>query len=152
MDKFCPVVFAVDSSIPPTQSLEGRISFDVQIFDYDDWPYKVIFSTDGIEGNTLLSHINEFYKEHPEIPICRRPHIIHVAGKYVLMRVVRGMSIRRSSGEIVQSEPGTYHLITRDPDLQGIVWVLNALQQNASASTEILYSYSDLINKVNLLP
>lgn len=140
------------ASIPPTQSLDGRISFDVEIFDYDDWPYKIIFSSDGVEGNTLLSHLNSFYKEHSEIPICRRPHLIHVAGKYVIMRIVRGVAIRKASDEIVQSEPGIYHLITRDLDLQGIVWVLNGLQLHATASTEILYSYPDLINKVNLLP
>jgi hypothetical protein len=140
------------ASIPLTQSLEGRVSFAVQIFDYDDWPYKVIFSTDGIDGDTLLSHTNKFYEKHPEILGCRRPQIIHVAGKYVIMRAVRGMSMKKASGELVQVEPGTYHLITRDPDLQGIVWVLNALQQHATASTEILYSYTDLINKVNSLP
>lgn len=135
-----------------TQSLEGRISFAVEIKDYDDWPYKVIYSTDGIAGNTLLSHLNTFYEEHPEILICRRPHLIHVAGKYVIMRAVRGMSLRKASGEIEQIELGTYRLIIKDPDLQGIVWVLNSLQQNASASIEILYSYVDLINKVNLIP
>jgi len=111
----------------------------------------MIFSTDGVEGNTLLSHLNAFYEEHPEMTICRRPQLIHVAGKYVIMRIVRGVTIRKASGEIVRPEPGTYHLITKAPDLQGIVWVLNGLQQYASASTEILYSYTDLINKVNLL-
>lgn len=43
---------------------------------------------------------------------------------------------------------GTFHVLTADPDLQGIVNVLNGLQQNALASTHILYKYPDLVNRV----
>ena len=141
------------ASIPPTKALGKRINPLMQINNYDDWPYRVVYSTSGLEGITILNHINSFYETHIEIPANRRPHIIHVAGKYVIMRVIQGMKLHKySTGEEEDVAVGTYQLITKDADLQGIVWVLDALQHNATASTQILYSYGDFINKVNLLP
>jgi hypothetical protein len=46
-------------------------------------------------------------------------------------------------------ELGTFRHFTRDPDLQGILWVLNGLQQRATASTHILYCYGEIINRVH---
>jgi len=140
------------ASIPPTESLEGRLSFIVQIERYDDWPYKIIYASDGIAGTTLLHHLNDFYMANPSIPTVRRPHIIHVAGKYLILRVVPGLQIGTgAAGETPrQPELGTFQLFTRDADLQGMLWVLNYLQQYAQASNEITFSYGDLINKVNL--
>lgn len=135
------------ASIPPMQSLEGRISFTIEITNYDDWPYKVIYSSNGIAGPTLIEHLNSFYEQHGEIPINRRPNLIHVAGKYLIIRIVPGVAVRSSSDEHRELESGVFHLSTREPDLSGIVWVLNALQERASASTEITYSYRELINK-----
>jgi len=138
------------ASIPLTSSLEGRVSFTVQIMNYEDWPYKVIYATNGINGETLLSHLTTFYNNHPEIPIHRRPNLIHVAGKYIVVRATPGLIIKNaSSGLIKQPEPGAFRLLTRDSDLQGIVWVLTQLQDIAAASTEISYSYRSLVNKVN---
>lgn len=141
------------ASIPPTKSLNGRISITITISNYDDWPYKVIYATNGLEGITIINHINSFYCCHPEIPLNRRPNIIHVAGKYIIMRVIEGVNVYNSSTKKkIELSVGTYHLIKRYADLQGIIWVLDALQINATASTQILYSYGDFINKVNFLP
>lgn len=139
------------ASIPPTESLEGRVSFTVEIVGYDDWPYKIIYASNGIAGPTLLEHLSEFYTSNPSIPICRRPQLIHVAGKYVILRAVPGLSIASTtSGQPARvPEPGSFNLITRDPDIQGILWALNSLQQHAQASAEISYGYGDLINNVN---
>jgi hypothetical protein len=140
------------ASIPPMKSLEGRISFAIEIYDYDDWPYKIVYATNGLAGETILQHVNSFYAQHPDIPITRRPHIIHVAGKYVIMRIVRGMKLFNAKDGAEKELPqGNFHLFTRDPDLQGILWVLDGLQQNAAASAEITFSYRDLIKKVNLV-
>jgi hypothetical protein len=140
------------ASIPPMKSLEGRVSFAITIGDYDDWPYKIVYATNGLEGGTILQHVNSFYAQHPDIPITRRPHIIHVAGKYVIIRIVHGMKLFSATDGSEKELPlGNFHLFTRDPDLQGILWALDGLQQNAAASTEILFSYRDLIKKVNLM-
>jgi hypothetical protein len=141
------------ASIPPTRSLEGRVSFTIEISDYDDWPYKIIYAPKGIAGETLHQHVLDYYQSHPDIPLARRPHLIHVAGQYVIMRATRGMNLwSRSTMKQEKVELGTFHLIKRDPDLQGIIWALNSLQQHAQTSTEIMFSYGELINRVNLLP
>lgn len=139
------------ASIPPTESLEGRLSFAVELSGYDDWPYKIVYASDGIAGTTLLQHVQDFYDANPGIPVTRRPQLIHVAGKYVILRAVAGLLLGLvNPGEQPRElDPNSFHLITRTPDLQGILWVLNSLQQNAQASTEILFSYGELINKVN---
>jgi len=41
---------------------------------------------------------------------------------------------------------GTFSVVTQDSDLQGITWVLDGLQSNATASTHILFRYDDLIS------
>jgi hypothetical protein len=138
------------ASIPPTRSLEGRLSITTQLLDYDDWPYKIVYASAGLDSTTILGHVHDFYLQRPEIPIARKPNIIHVAGQYAIFRVVREMTFRKTSGgQDEKPEIGTFRVMTRDPDLQGIIWVLHALQQNAAASTDILFSYGELINKVH---
>lgn len=137
------------ASIPKTTSLEGRVNPLLKIKDYDDWPVKIIYSTDGIACETLCFHLNKFYREHPEIPICRRPNFIHVSGKYCIIRAKPGMNYQ-NKGHKINLNIGDYYPICSDPDLHGIVWVLNELQVNALASTHILFSYEDLINRLLL--
>ena len=136
------------ASIPPMGSLEDRVAFDIQILDYDDWPYKILYASDGIQGVTLFRHLLDFYAVHPDIPTGRRPNIIHVAGKYAIMRVGRGKIVMSSSGQPRPIEVGQFHLFDTSADLQAVVWVLDELQQKAQASTQILYSYVELANKV----
>lgn len=132
------------ASIPPTKSLERRVSPFVDILGYDDWPYKIIYASNGLEGPTIFKHVQTFYAENSNIPTNRRPHLIHVAGKYVIFRVIPGMKL--VSGEEI--ETGTFRLISRDPDLQAIIWALDGLQSNAASSTQIFFSYHDVITKV----
>lgn len=138
------------ASIPPTRSLEGRLSFTSEILDYDDWPYKVIYATNGLEGDTILNHLNKFYIEQPEIPLTRRPNLIHVAGKYIIIRAVTGITIRQKATGIDRiPELGSFQLLSKDPDLSAIVFTLDNLQQNAAASTEIFFSYRWIVNKIH---
>jgi hypothetical protein len=141
------------ASIPPTQPLVGRVSFGLTIKNYDDWPYKVIYATDGVSAPTLMQHIGAFYERNPDIPLGRRPNVIHVSGKYAVFRAVEGMSVwDRSTQRNEPMAPGTFRFFTEDPDLQGLLWVLESLQQRATASTHILYSYGDILNQINGLP
>jgi hypothetical protein len=141
------------ASIPNTTSIEGRVAGFLNLSGYEDWPYKVIYSTDAIASDTLLQHINNFYAANPQIPIFRRPNVIHVSGKYVIFRAITGMQVVDVTTNTITTYPeGTFILQTRDSDLQGIVWALDGLQQRATASTHILYNYGELINRVNNLP
>lgn len=141
------------AGIPPTAPLGNRISFGLSIPDYDDWPYKIIYASDGISPEALLGHLNNYYLSNPSIPIGRRPNVIHVSGKYVIFKAITGMSmwdITKQESEAL--EIGAFRHFTRDADLQGILWVLDGLQRRATASTHILYSYDEIKNQVNGLP
>ena len=81
------------ASIPPTQPLEGRINPSLSVFDYDDWPLKVIYASRGIAPQTLLGHINSFYVANPQIPTSRKVNLIHVAGSCFIARITRDMSL-----------------------------------------------------------
>lgn len=141
------------ASIPPTADLTGRVSFALSITNYEDWPYKIVYASDGIAAQTLLSHLNSFYASNSEIPLGRRPNCIHVAGKYVIFRAVEGMSVWDADKQIHETlTVGEFRVFTREPDLQGMLWVLDGLQQRAAASTHIFYSYGQMMNRVNGLP
>src|SRR3972149_2841477 len=141
------------ASIPPTIPLGDRISFIFSIKNYDDWPYKIIYASDGISADALLGHLNSYYLSNPNIPLGRRPNVIHVSGKYVIFRATAGMilwnAVEQKNEEL---EIGTFRHVTRDPDLQGILRVLDELQLYATASTNIHYSYGEIMNRVNGLP
>ncbi len=137
------------ASIPPTESLDGRVSFTIKIKNYEDWPYKIVYANDGLSSDTILKHLNDFYSSNPQVPIARRPNIIHVAGKYAVFRADEGISRFDPVTKICMPfEPGVFWVSTTDPDLQAICFVLHNLQQRAAASTHILYRYGDLINKI----
>ncbi len=139
------------ASIPPCKSLDGRHSLLIKISNYDDWPYKILYANDGIQGDTLNSHIVSFYTEHPEIPVNRRPNIIHVAGKYVIFRVTSEMVLKSRIGKPDQEiETGAFILETRNPDVQAMVWVLDNLQRHATASNQIFFDYAAILNNVLL--
>jgi hypothetical protein len=139
--------------IPKTSSLDGRLNPALKIKNYDDWPYKIIYASDGISPESLIQHLVAFYEKNNEIPLCRRPNIIHVSGKYVIFRSTDGMLMQGDGGSNrIVPQLGSFQLLTREPDLQGVLWVLDQLQLFATASTHILYSYSDLINQIYGLP
>lgn len=138
------------ASIPATKSLEKRVNPMIKIPDYDDWPYKIIYASNGLTDATILGHINEFYDTNLQIPLNRRPDIIHVAGKYVIFRIKKGMSITNTiQGGTEEAEVGKFHAFITNPDLQAMMWTIDALQKKASASSHIIYNYSEMINKIN---
>jgi Domain of unknown function (DUF6602) len=138
------------ASIPATEPLANRVPFTIDIKNYDDWPYKIVYASNGLNAETILGHLNDFYANNPGIPACRKPNVIHVAGQYVIFRAEAGMSSHnRATNQRTPLEPGTFHIFSTDPDLQAICWVLNGLQERATASTHILFRYVDHINRLN---
>lgn len=114
------------ASIPPTVPIDNRVSFGITIQNYDDWPYKIIYASDGISAESLLDHLNNYYRNNLNIPLGRRPNVIHVSGKYVIFRAIAGMRVwdvnNQKNEELVI---GSFRHFTRDSDLQGILWVLD---------------------------
>lgn len=138
------------ASIPPTEPLEGRVPFTINIQNYVDWPYKIIYASDGLSAATIIGHLDDYYKANLQVPPSRKPNIIHVAGKYVIFRAVKGFSSHDlATNQKTQLEPGTFHIFTAAPDLQGICYVLHGLQERATASTHIFFNYGTLINRLN---
>jgi len=130
-------------SVPPTESLEGRLSPIVKINNYDDWPYKVVYASNGLNLDTILQHLVEFYSENNSVPENRRPNIIHVAGKYYILRCTGDEQVDGKT-----FKPGTFIGFVNRPDPQAIAWVISNIQQRALASDHILFQYKFLINKM----
>jgi len=133
------------ASIPATRPLVGRIAANVILGNYPDWPYKVIYASSGLSAETISEHLNEFFIAHPEIPEERRPNIIHVAGKYII--------IRSAGGELLDGVPqerGSFAVVLDKPDVHGIIWTVDAIQKRATASAYIIFDYSFILNRVHL--
>ena len=141
------------ASIPLTSSLHNRLVAGIDVPDYNDWPLKIVYASNGISATKLLMHLFGFYHLRPEIPFHRRPNIIHVAGKYVLLRTVKNMSDLASEryGTPSKLQIGNYNLLTVGADLQGIQWAIQGLQEKALASSFIIFNYGEMIKKINAL-
>jgi hypothetical protein len=141
------------ASIPPTASLEKRVAPNLKIKNYDDWPYKIIYATEGLSANTILRHLNDYYAANPQVPVSRRPNVIHVAGQYAIFRAESAWNAYdRATGESTPLQAGTFHVFSDEPDVQAICWVLNGLQERATASTHIIFRYGALIKGLTGVP
>ena len=127
------------ASIPPTLPLGNRIPPKFAITDYDDWPYKFIYASDGMLPETLNEHLQTFYRDNPNIPLGRRPNMIHIAGKAWAMRAKSdgwGVDIDTPGNTV---PVGCFSIVKKYPDVQAIMWTLHYLHKAAGASTQILY-------------
>jgi len=133
------------ASIPEKEPLGKRkISLKLEISGYEEWPYKVVYASNGIKPETLLKHTYDFY-EHSEIPPHKRPNIIHVAGRYVIQR------IGKKGGETPQGQkcdPNMFSYSTTAPDVQGLILAIGKIQQIALASRHILVTYTELFDRM----
>ncbi len=111
------------ASIPATAPLETRVVRGINIPNYDDWPFKIVYASDGIASDTLLAHLADFYSDNSHIPNTRRPHVIHVSGKYVIFRGVDGLSLADpATGTVMKAPHGQFFLFGEHPDLLAIMW------------------------------
>lgn len=137
------------ASIPPTLPIGNRVNPMFKFDGYDNWPYKIIYASNGLTAQTILGHINDFYATNSQIPITRRPDIIHVAGKYVIFRIKKGMQIKNPDGTNFNVDEGLYHIFDTNPDRQAMLWTLDELQKMATITNHIIFNYSEIINKIS---
>lgn len=141
------------ASIPATRPLGKRANPNLQVRGYEDWPLKVVYASKGIAADTLLAHVNAFYAEHPEIPLSRRPDIIHVAGTCFIIKFKEGLQVVDRAGQPGRQPPlGSFQLFNDHPDVSALTLVVEELQTRASAATRILFNYSGLLYKMQGLP
>lgn len=130
------------ASIPDKLELKNNILPQFQLDNYDDWPYKIIYASDGLQLKTIIKHLDDFYLQN-SIPLSKRPNIIHVIGKYV---IVRNMDITIDGKN---TNKGQYVAIDSNPDLVAFQCILNDLQQNASASNYIKFNYNTIYDQLS---
>lgn len=132
------------STIPDKMSIEGKKSPMISIDGYTEWPYKVIYASDGISLEALLEHLTAYFKDHPEIPMNKKPDIIHVAGKYCVVKVGEKGGTTRDGTKI---EPNTFFPMSDATDVYALYKVLSEIQGITTSSQHIYYNYIDMINK-----
>lgn len=131
------------ASIPFQLPLGDRHTPMVTIPNYDGWPYKIIYANNGASLVTLLKTIGEYYEEHPEIPLTRQPDIIHVAGKYNVLKIgPEGGSTRNGT----QLDPGAYYGQPDENDIFALQHVIQEIQQKALSAQHLIISYWEMMN------
>jgi hypothetical protein len=136
------------ASIPDKQPLaKGRYHPGMSIPNYEDWPYKIIYASDGwVRPSTLVNNLNTFYADHPGIPFHKRPNLIHIAGKCMAYRASGGFEETRDGTKI---EPNKFSGISVSPDVVALLMATIQIQYIATTSVHIQYDYTDLLNKMN---
>jgi hypothetical protein len=128
------------ASIPEQKELDDeQILPSFSIDNYEDWPYKIIYASDGLELKTILKHVDDFYTTN-KISLYRRPNVIYVPDKYVIYRDMR---------TIIDDKPikkGQYVALDTNPDLIAMMCILNELQQNAACSNFIKFNFGEIYN------
>lgn len=133
------------ASLPDKVALkEGMHNILVTINGYEDWPYKIVYASDGIALNTAINTISSYYEKNNTVPNNKRPNMIHVCGKYNIIRVGKNATTR-AGAKIEENafwgHPGgsdAYALLTTILGIQGVL----------SGSKEIYYNYWELLNKL----
>lgn len=129
------------ASIPATGS-PAYASNLISVPDYSDWPYKIVYASDGIAQDTMVSHIMQFYDENQHIPFERRPNLIHVLGKYTIVRSKKGHKFGFVNGnDGIEIEPGQFVPSNSDPDIQGLMLVAFEMQKKANEANHLLFSH-----------
>ena len=109
------------ASIPPMPKQTGIVPpyLKVPKDRWRDTPYKIIFAYDGLNANTIYNHITGYYNQHAQIPTARRPNVIHVLGKYMIIRTTPGTTVTNPDGRPDVNQPGIgqYKTFITSPDI-----------------------------------
>ncbi len=134
------------ASIPDKQPLSNdRHPPFAVIQGYDDLLYKIIYASSGIELSTALEAITGFYQSRPDIPVHKRPNLIHVSGKYVITRI-EGAGARTRSGDFI--EPNTFYGIPETSDALALTQVVTRIHNIAWTWRHISVVYDEMINNI----
>jgi len=132
------------ASLPDKVPLENRHNPLLKIKNYEDWPYKIVYASDGASIETALKTLTSFYDGNQNIPQYKRPNIIHVCGKYNIIRVGKGATTR--DGTKIQEN--TFWGQPDPSDSYALLSTILEVQLRAESSKHIIYNYMNLINKL----
>lgn len=134
------------ASIPPMQSLEGRINPVYTISNYEDWPYKIVYAHKGNSIEGLCNSLNEYYINYPDIPITRRPNLIHVNGQGYILRISAGGNKTRNGKILVEH---TFYPMNDTTNVYALMDAINKIQTRCVASSDIITTYSSMIDNIH---
>jgi len=131
------------ASIPLMEPLgQGALpSPIIKLAFYDEWPFKIIYSPKGISLETLLSSINKYYMENPSIPMVRRPNLIHVAGKYSVVRIY-GDGATTGDGTPIHKD--SFFGQEDSSDVFALAYAIEEIQRISVQMPHILFDYKKI--------
>ena len=134
------------ASLPDKMPLTPeRQAAGVRINNYQEWPFKVIHARDGVDYGAALATLEAYYKHHPDILLHKRPNVIHVAGKYVILRLGPEGGQTRDGTKL---EANSYYPMRDSTDVYGLMFVIQELQSISHASYFVFYDYSNIMNRL----
>jgi hypothetical protein len=133
------------ASLPLKSNQAGKVMPLLTVPNYADWPFKIIYASNGISLETLGSTLNEFYLSSPDIPVTSRPNLIHVAGKYNIVRTGQGGGVTRDGTQLVEY---SFHGHPDATDVFALAYAVQNIQKNAVAAKHILYSYDAILENI----
>ena len=135
------------ASIPPMPEAEGIVPPYLRVAkaSWNETPYKIVFAYDGLSSDTICAHIAEYYEQNNHIPFFRRPNVIHVLNKYLIIRVTNRVKIAnvRGSLEAEQPEQGTFYPLYVAPDVSAMAWILTEVQNYIFSCAHLLFKFDE---------
>lgn len=134
------------ASLPEKLSASSRFLPFLQMPErfYDDWPVKIIYASNGISLDSLTNTLLDFYKNNPNIPFNKRPNIIHVIGKYTLVRTYQNTT--KADGSTWPAN--TYYPHPDATDVYGLSYAISLIQEIVMAERFLIQSYGSVLNKI----
>ncbi len=130
-------------TLPEKEPLDNRKPPNLEILGYGDWPFKVIFASDGISTASLLKTLNQYCSEKA-VPPQRRPNMIHVAGKTCIIRV--GPSGGQWAGRHLQ--PDEYFSLDVT-DAYGLLYAVTNIQLIAGSARQVSFDYGPILRRID---
>lgn len=144
----------VCASVPEMPSPEGIVAPYLRVKDemWQDTPFSMVFAYNGVNAPIALSHINDYYVENPHIPLHRRPNIVHVLDKYLIMRTTGAVTVHNRDGSVDENQPaiGEYRVFDVNPDVAALAWTIMDLQSKATINANLLFRFGDWFNSIVL--
>lgn len=132
------------ASIPPTEPLGQREMPLLKIQDYEDWPFKILFAFDGISRDALQDTMFKVLNRE-KIPISRAPNLIHVAGKYILVRTGPEGAKTREGDDIPAN---AFFPTTDSTDVFGLCQAIHNIQKRSLMAKFVLFNYSEIVDNL----
>ena len=156
--KSCLTTTELDKSLNALQELplikDDAVSLDPRIRPRSeqrwDLPYKVIFAYDGAAEQTVLERVNQYYRSNTGVRQERRPSLLHVLGKYTILRATTGMTVFESDGtkSADQPEVGEYCPFSGESQLSVMANMLAMIQQNLVLANHTFVPYVKYASEV----